>query len=30
MEKNGNKLPKLRDNYTAQALWFTDNELETK
>jgi serine/threonine protein phosphatase PrpC len=30
MENNNNKSPKLRDNYTAQALWFTDSELETK
>jgi serine/threonine protein phosphatase PrpC len=30
MGNNGNKSAKLRDNYTAQALWFTDGELETK
>ncbi|HXA46283.1 MAG TPA: PP2C family serine/threonine-protein phosphatase [Burkholderiaceae bacterium] len=30
VENNGNKSPKLRDNYTAQALWFIDGELETK
>jgi serine/threonine protein phosphatase PrpC len=30
VEDNGNKSPKFRDNYTAQALWFTDNTLEIK
>jgi len=30
VENNGNKSPKFRDNYTAQALWFTDGGLETK
>jgi len=30
VEDNGNKSPKFRDNYTAQALWFTDNALEIK
>ena len=30
VENNGIKAPKSRDNYTAQALWFTDRDLETK
>jgi serine/threonine protein phosphatase PrpC len=30
VENNGNKSPKFRDNYTAQALWFSDQDSETK
>jgi serine/threonine protein phosphatase PrpC len=30
VENSGNKSPKLRDNYTAQALWFIDGDLEIK
>jgi serine/threonine protein phosphatase PrpC len=30
VEHNGNKSPKFRDNYTAQALWFSEHDLESK
>jgi serine/threonine protein phosphatase PrpC len=30
VENNSNKSPKLRDNYTAQALWFTGGDVESK
>lgn len=29
-ENNGSKSPKFRDNYTAQALWFSDHALKTE